>query len=193
MPRCSPLVFMVAAGATCLTAGAARSAAPASRLTVDRRPARRRGRRRRRSCRAGRWPSLGGATPVGAVASDPGSDPARTCRAPRVRPGRRPPRPRPRPPGRSSSVSSAWPAAWVFAGALSEPMRTRVPGVRPSLPTIAFVIGGLASTGLARAELAASGRRVRSAGEPIVARRPARRRRQRSGWPPCRSVTGSSG
>jgi hypothetical protein len=46
--------------------------------------------------------------------------------------------------------------AWVFAGALSEPMRSAFREAA-AIPTIAFVIGGLASTGLARAELAASG------------------------------------
>jgi hypothetical protein len=46
--------------------------------------------------------------------------------------------------------------AWVFAGALSEPMRTAFREAA-AIPTIAFVVGGLASTGLARAELAASG------------------------------------
>jgi hypothetical protein len=46
--------------------------------------------------------------------------------------------------------------AWIFGGALSEPMRT-VFREAAVVPTIAFVIGGLASTGLARAELASSG------------------------------------
>lgn len=46
--------------------------------------------------------------------------------------------------------------AWIFAGALSEPMRSAFRDAA-AIPTIAFVIGGLASTGLARAELAASG------------------------------------
>ncbi len=149
----SPLVFMVAAGATCLTAARLDRLA-ASRLTVI----------------VGllvAGAAVGvllsvtvsmavlGRDPGGAIASDPGAivlglaalrgfvragalhDPAQAAR-----------------PFLAGLIGLA--CAWVFAGALSEPMRT-VFRESAALPTIAFVIGGLASTGLARAELEASG------------------------------------
>ena len=47
-------------------------------------------------------------------------------------------------------------AAWIFAGALSEPMRSTFRDAAV-LPTIAFVVGGLASTGLASSALASTG------------------------------------
>lgn len=46
-------------------------------------------------------------------------------------------------------------AAWIFAGALSEPMRSAFRQAAV-VPTIAFVVGGLASTGLASSVLASA-------------------------------------
>lgn len=47
-------------------------------------------------------------------------------------------------------------AAWVFGGALAEPLRSAFREAAV-VPTLAFLTGGLAATGLARTELAASG------------------------------------
>ncbi|MEO8229306.1 MAG: DUF4129 domain-containing protein [Chloroflexota bacterium] len=47
-------------------------------------------------------------------------------------------------------------AAWIFGGALAEPLRSAFRGAAV-VPTLAFLAGGLAATGLARSELAASG------------------------------------
>ena len=47
-------------------------------------------------------------------------------------------------------------AAWIFGGALAEPLRSTFRGTA-ALPTLVFLAGGLAATGLARSELAASG------------------------------------
>jgi uncharacterized protein DUF4129 len=46
--------------------------------------------------------------------------------------------------------------AWVFGGALAEPLRSAFRGAAV-VPTLAFLAGGIAATGLARTELAASG------------------------------------
>jgi hypothetical protein len=46
--------------------------------------------------------------------------------------------------------------AWIFSGALAEPLRSAFRGAA-SIPTLVFLAGGLAATGLARSDLAASG------------------------------------